>query len=456
MKKFITERAFYATVLAITVPVALQNLIVFGVSMTDTIMLGRMGDIQLSASAQANQPGFVFQLLVFGLAGGGSVLASQYYGKGNMEAVRRVIGIVLRIAIISSLILSVSVFIFPEQIMSFYIKTDTAEGQLILSEAVKFLKIIAFSYFFFGITVAFATIIRSVEIVKVSVVVSAMSFVINVIFNWIFIFGNLGAPALGIRGSAFGTLIARIFEFCALLIYAGFIDKKLKFSLKYIFKRDKRLSADFVKYSLPVVANELAWSCGITLQAAILGKLSNEILAANSIAMVLQQLATIIIFGVASAATVIVGKKIGENNLEGARNAGSTFMVWSIILGAVGSLTILLLRKPFVSIYNIEPQTRALAENLLIITSVIVFFISIAATSIVGVLRGAGDTKFALKLELVTLWCVAVPLGSIFGFIFKAPILLTYAFLKIDEPIKSLIAYIRTSKESTYRSVTRD
>ena len=328
--------------------------------------------------------------------------------------------------------------------------------KLIISEAASFLKIVSLSLIFFGTSLAFAIIIRSVEIVKISVISSGISFFFNLFFNWVFIFGHLGSPALGIRGSALGTLIARIIEFLIIFIYALVFEKKLKFRLIYIFKRDKQLIKDFIKYSMPVAANEVAWACGITLQAAILGKLSSEILAANSIAMVLQQLATIIIFGVASAASIIVGKQIGEGDMDGARSSASTIMIWSVILGALGSLSILILRKPFVSIYNIEPATRVLAENLLIITAIVVFFMSIAVNSLVGVLRGAGDTKFSFRLEMFTLWLIAVPLGAVAGLVFKVPILLTYMLLKIDEPIKAIVAYKRTTKKDTYKSVARE
>ena len=240
------------------------------------------------------------------------------------------------------------------------------------------------------------------------------------------------------------------------LIYFLVIDRKLHYKVTDIFKYDFLMFKDYLKYSLPVVANELMWAVGITLQAAILGKLSSQVLAANSIASVLQQLATLVTFGISSAACVLVGKKIGEGDIEEARSVASTIMIWSIILGVIGSLTILILRKPFVGVYNIEEDTKRLAEQLLIITSIVVFFVSMSVNSIVGVLRGAGDTKFAFKLEMVTLWFVAIPLCSLSGFVFKAPIFLTYALLKIDEPIKAIIGYIRTTKKSTYKSVTRD
>ncbi len=456
MRRFITDKSFYKTVLSITIPIALQNLIVFGVSMMDTIMLGQLGDVQLSASAQANQPTFIFQMINFGLAGGATVLSAQYWGKKDVETIRKIFAIVIRITVVTALILSTLALLFPQEIMKFYIKTDTPEDLMVLSEAVEYLKVIAFSYLFFGLSVCITFMLRSIEVVKVSVLTSSISFVVNVFLNWVLIFGNLGVTAMGIKGAALATLIARIVECTIVLIYFFIIDKKLSFKIKYVFQHDIQLLKDYFKYSFPVVVNEVVWSSGITLQAAILGKLSSDILAANSIAMVLQQLATLITFGVASAAAVLVGKSLGECDKEGARSTASTLMIWSVILGLFGSLTIFILRKPFVSIYNIEPEIKLLAENLLIITSILVFFISIAVNSIVGVLRGAGDTKFAFKVELIALWGIAIPCGFIAGYIVKAPILVAYVFLKIDEPIKSIVAFIKTTKEETYQTITRD
>lgn len=450
MKKFITDKGFYASLIAIALPIALQNLISFGVSVTDTIMVGMMGEIQLSACSQANQPQFIFALLIFGLASGGTVLASQYWGKGNVEAIRHVIGIILRTAITASILFSALVLIFPRQIMNLYLK-DT----VVIDEAVKYLQIVGWGYFFFGITSSFTIIIRSMEIVKVSLAASCASFVANVVLDYALIFGKFGAPQMGIRGAALATLIARIVEFSIVAFFAFFIDKKLMFRIKYIFIRDKNLFKDYVKYSLPVLCNEFAWGLGISIQAAILGNLSSEIVSANSISGVLNQLATIGIFGVANATCVVVGKKIGEGDMDGARNASFTLMIWSIILGIGAGIFIFLLRKPFAGIYNLSDETRILAENLLIITSVVVFFASVSSTSIVGVLRGAGDTKFALRLELISLWLVAIPLGAVSAFVLHFHPLWVCAFLKIDEPIKSVIATIRTLKPETYKNVTR-
>ncbi len=451
------HRSFYRMMISITIPIALQNLIVFSVSMMDTLMLGHVGSAQLSACSQANQPAFIFQMLVFGLVGGGTVLTAQYWGKGDIQKVNTVIGIVLRVCIITSVLLTVIVLAFPDKIMHIYLKYETAEDIYIVNEAVSYLKIVGISYVFWGISLSFSGMLRSVEVVKISVIASLVSCITNVFFNWIFIFGNLGSQALGIRGAALGTLIARIVEFAIISSYVLFADKRLSFKLKYIFKRNKVLFGDFIKYSSPVVTNELMWALAISIQAAVLGKLSNTILAANSIAMVIQQLATIVAMGIASAGCVIVGKRIGEGNIERARKDGSILMNWSVVIGIFGMIMVILLRRPFISLYTqIDESTRQLALQQMIITSVIVFFQTVNVCSIVGVLRGAGDTKFAMMIEIIALWCLALPAGLISGFVIKAPILVTYALLKSDEFVKAFISFIRTKQKGAYRSVTRD
>ena len=455
MKKFITDKSFYKLLISITLPIALQQLIQFGISMMDTVMLGRLGEIQISASSQANQPQFIFTIFIFGLGGGGSVLAAQYWGKKDLEAIRQVTGIVVKMALICSILLTVAVKIFPQQIIELYLKNETAKDAKIISEAVDYINIVSWGYVLIGVSMSLQILLRSVEVVKISVFSDLAGFIINIFFNWVFIFGNLGCPALGIKGAALATLIARIISFLITVVYVFFIDKRLEFKVKYIFTRNKELFKDFIKFAIPVVCNEVMWSLGISIQAAMLGKIDPDVIAGNSIAGVLQQLSTIIIFGIANATAVIIGKQIGSGDKIGAKNYAFTIMVWSVILGILSAILIILLRNPFVMIYNVSDEVRVLAKQLLLIVAVQVMFISVSAISIVGVLRGAGDTNFTLKLEMIALWFIAVPLGAIMGFVVKAPIILVCICLKIDEPIKAIFAFIRTSFDSTYKDVTK-
>ncbi len=450
MNKLIWDKHFYKSVLFIALPIALQNLIVFGVSLTDTVMLGQLGKAQISGAAQANQPIFLLQMVVFGIASGGAVLCSQYYGKNDLKAVRQIIGTVLSFAVAVAVIFFAAARLFPYQIMRIYVN-----DQAVIEEGMKYLDIISWSYIFFGISFGLVCIYRSVTIVKVSVAASLCAFFVNVFLNWVFIFGNLGAPRMEIRGAALASLIARIAEFMIVFTYTFFIEKKIKFRFKDILSADKLMLKDYAKYALPVCANESSWALATSAQSAVLGQISSDIIAANSIASVLMQLMTIMGFGIANATSVIVGTRIGEDKMDEAKRTGKTLMLLGIVIGLISALLVFILRKPFVSFYNIDSASKSLTESLIAIVAVVTFFSTCATVSIVGVLRGAGDTKFCMALELICLWGVALPLGMFAGWVLKLPVLIVYALLKIDEPIKTVIAYRRGFRDKTYKNVTR-
>ncbi len=451
MQPIIREKGFYRDVFAIMIPIALQNLIVFGINMMDTVMLGAVGETQISASALANQPFFIFTLVVFGLAAGASVLASQYWGKGDIRTVKKVISIVVDTALVASVLFAVAAFIFAPQIMRFYTKEEA-----VILEGVKYMRIIAFSYFFYGTSNVFLTTLRSVETVKISVLVTLTSFATNVFLNWVLIFGHLGMPKLGIRGAAIATLIARICEFAITWIYAFFIDKKLRFRFRELFSFDLWLVKDYFRYSLPVVANEVIWSLATTMQSAVLGQISSQAVAANSINSVLSQLTTVFIFGIANASCVLIGKTIGEQKYDRARRMAFTFVLWSVVIGLAAGIITFLLRDVVVQFYNVPDATKQLASRLVVSNAFIVFFVSMSSLSIMGPLRAGGDTRFCLAMEMLSLWCFAVPAGAIAGLVLRWPVPIVYFILRSDEIIKAFFAITRILRNRWLRNVTRD
>lgn len=294
MSIFVKDRSFYKTLLAIALPIGLQNLITFAVSMADTVMLGALGDVALSASSLANQPTFIFSVLVFGIASGACVLSAQYWGKKDLDRIQLIFGMGIKAALVFSILVTLLAFLFPEQIMRIFTNEEP-----VIAAGTEYLSVICFTYFFLGITSILTSMLKSIEIVRISVVVSCISVAVNVFFNWILIFGNLGAPAMGVRGAAIATLIARITETAIVIVYMVFFEKKVNFQLKKMLPNDKELWKDFFKYGLPVVINEFMWSLGTSMQSIVIGRLGAAAVSANSITGVVQQLATIFIFGVA-------------------------------------------------------------------------------------------------------------------------------------------------------------
>lgn len=446
-----TDKKFYTTLVGVALPIAMQNLITFGINMMDTLMLGRLGDSIISAANLAGQPFFIFTILTYGIAGGASVLASQYWGKGDVATVRKIIAIALRISMVFSVLFGLLVLCVPEMIMRIY-----TGDPVIVAYGADYLRIVGYIYFFFGLSNTYVSSIRSMEIVGISVVSNIITFLLNVIFNAIFIFGLLGAPALGIKGAAIGTLIARIAEFCVLTVYALWIDKRLCFRIRDLLTGNKTLLRDFLHYSLPVALNELMWALGTSIQAMIFGRIGETAVAANSIASVVQQLATITIFGIANAAAVMVGKSVGAGDIHRTKQSAFTLTMVSIVIGLCSATLIFLVRNTVVDFYNVSAEAKELAREMLVVTAIIMFFISLSALFIVGVLRGAGDSRFNLAVDISTLWLISVPLGIVAGLLLKLPVPLVYLFFKLDEPAKVICCLFRFKSGRWIKNVTRE
>ncbi len=450
MKKMLKDKEFLRLLAVIALPIAAQNLITFAIQMMDTIMLGAVGQTQLTAASLANQPFFVFTILTFGLASGASVLNAQYWGKGEVEPIRLVTALVLKVAFAFSVVLSVLILLFPEQVMRIYTPEEA-----VIREGVKYLRIIVFTYVIYGVTATYISTLRSIASIRIAVVVYLTSLCVNVFLNWVLIFGNLGAPAMGIEGAALATLIARLTEFVITLTYAFFIDKKLKIRPRHFLKNDWALTRDYFRHGLPVVFNELLWSVGVSVQSMILGRLGEAVVSASQIASVVQQFATVFVFGIANAAAVIIGNAVGEGNIEKAGQRADWLKVVSLVVGVFSAGMILLIRPLAVSFYNVPDTTKELAGGMVAIQAVIVFFVSITAVGIVGILRGGGDPRFALCTDLCTLWLVALPAGLLTAFVFRLPVLLVYAAIKLDEPVKVAVIFWRLRNRNWIKNVTR-
>ncbi|MFY9381827.1 MAG: MATE family efflux transporter, partial [Eubacteriales bacterium] len=315
-RNFVREKLFYMTLLKVGIPIALQNMLGYFVNLADTIMLGKADNtgLLMSASSLANQPFFIMAMVCFGLSGAAAVLNTQYYGKGDFDAIRSVFAIILRASAVISVVFGAAVLLFPTQIMTLY----SADPKTVATGAV-YLSVMGWAYIFYAITSVMLLVLRSVAVTKISVWVSLASLITNVIGNWILIFGNLGFPAMGIKGAALATLFARAVEFIIVSVYVFKFEKKLSFRITDIFRRSRVLSKDLLKYGTPVLANEVLWSLAMTAQASILGHITystGDPVAANAICSTVQQISTLFVWGVAHAGAVLVGGAVGERDTE--------------------------------------------------------------------------------------------------------------------------------------------
>lgn len=446
----VREKQFYVSLIAISVPIALQNLIGFGLSMMDTVMLGEFGESQISASSIANQPYFIFTLFLFGLCSGACVLTAQYWGKNDTKSIGNILAIALKAAVICSVIFGTLVIIFPEFVMSIY----TPDKEVIRLGA-EYLRIVGVSYIISGISTTYLYIQRSVENVKIPLLINFCSFLVNIALNWVLIFGELGFPRLEIVGSAIATLIARIVELIMAMTYGFCIDKKLRLNIKAFFTSDRNLLHDFLIYSSPVVINETLWGLGMSMQSVVIGHISSEAVAAISIASVVQRLSMVLIMGFSNYTAVAVGKQIGAGDNKRAKQYASMMLKLSIVVGMLACLLILLLRKPFLSIYSVSDTTMTYAYQIMTVYSVTTLFNCFNNINIVGVLRGGGDTKFAMLIDITALWVISIPVGAIAGLIMHLPLPAVVICLTLDEVVKMVFGIVRFKSGKWLNNVTR-
>lgn len=435
--------------MAIAIPISLQNLINVGVSVMDTLMIGSISETQLSGIAQANQPYFIFTTIVFGLASGSVVLTAQYWGKREIEPIRAIMGLMIRIGLICALVLSIVVLCFPERVMSLF-----SGDEIVIAYGTQYLQVIGFSYLFSAFTGVYLLGLRSVGNVRITMYVYGASFLINVFLNWVLIFGNLGAPRLEIRGAAIATLISRICEFLLALAYLYLAEKKVQLRLGDLFRPTRIYWKNLFKYSGPVLLSETHWGIGISLQAAIIGHLGVTALAASSFINVVQQLTGVAIMGIAAGSGVIIGNLIGEGKAEQALILARKLLKISVIIGVIVA-ALLIAFRPFAHLFiNAEAATYELIRQMLFISAYLVFFQTVNMVIFMGILRGSGDTFFCASLDVGTFWIIKLTLGVLSAFVWHLPPFWVYFILSSDEMLKCLISLPRVLKNNWIHDTT--
>ena len=449
-KKYIGDWDFYKKYLLLAIPMILQNAITNLVSFLDNIMVGQLGTEQMSGVAIVNQLIFVYNLAIFGAVSAASIFGAQYFGKGDMHAIEVVEGIALRFSLVISLAFASVALLIPELMM----KVFTNDPELITLGA-SYLRFMSITYLCWGITEVYLAVLRSIGRVTVSMALNVLAFSLNIILNAVFIFGLFGAPKLGVKGVALATAISRIVELICCFFVSTF-SKDIKLDFRYIFTRNKILFQDFIKLSLPALGNDVIWGVAFSTYSIIIGHLGSDAVAANSFVIVVRNFGTILCFGIASAGGILLGKVIGENRLEDAREDAKKLMKLTVISGALGGLLILA-ATPFVLKYaSLSETAMHYLKYMLLINTYYVMGAAVNTTLIAGVFRAGGDSRFGFVCDTIDMWCYAVPLGFIAAFVFKLPVMWVYFLLCTDEFVKWPWVFKHYRSEKWLNNITRD
>lgn len=422
--------SFYRQIFRLTLPIIAQNLLSAAVSSADVVMLNSVGQSAISAVSLASQYTSVFFMILYGLGTGLTMLSAQYWGKKDIHAIELIQGIALRFSIGIAALFAVCAFSIPRQMMILF----TNDEELI-ELGISYLRIVSFSYLFWSISEVYLASLRSVERVTVSTALNALALVMNVCLNAVFIFGFFGAPKLGVAGVALATSIARGIQFfCCLIVSKASKDVRLRFT--FIFTRNQVLFRDFVHLSLPALGNDLVWSVAFSMYSVILGHLGSDMVAANSIVVVVRNFATVFCYGLASVSTIWVGRQIGEGNMEGAKKDAGRLVWLSVFAGILGGVFVLI-ASPFVMGYvSLTGQAMHYLKYMLLMNTYYIVGTALNTTLIAGVFRAGGDSRFGFICDTIDMWLYAVPLGFLAAFVLKLPHLVVYFLLCTDEFVK--------------------
>lgn len=437
-KLYVKDKSFYLSVARIAIPIALQGLITTGVNMMDTIMIGVVGETQLSAVSLANQFINIFHIFCMGIGMGASVLVARYYGMKEIRSLKDTITIMLRLCLAMSALFCVATIFLPRQIMLIY-----TDEEAIIGYGIEYLKWSVATYFLLGLSLTSTIVLRNVGQVRIPLYTSIAAFFINVGANYIFIFGKFGAPRMETAGAALGTLIARIFEFAVICGYLILKDKEIGYRIKDLFSRVGSLWREYIRISIPVLVSDGILALGNNSVAMVIGRLGESFVAANAVTAVTQQLSSVMIQGSSQAGAIVTGYTLGEGDREKAHRQGYAFLGLGILFGLVAAGIVLLISGPIIKAYNLTPETQAIAWQLMLSISIIIVFQATNSIMTKGVLRGGGDTKVLMLADNIFLWVASIPLGVLAGLVLHLPAFWIYFALKIDQVLKAVWCVIR-------------
>ncbi len=444
------REGFYRELLTLMLPIAVQNLITAAVSMADVLMVGQLNQTALSASSLAGQVQFILNFIFFGLTSSVTILAAQYWGKGDRRILSKILGLGLYISLLFSVTAAVLCLTVPGTVMRFW----TDDGELIAVGA-RYLRLVAPSYLFAGLTQPYLAVTRSCERVKFSMVLSIVTLGINVLLNALLIFGLAGFPALGIEGAAIATAISRGIELG--ICFLDFLRQKtFPRSPAVVFRLPVTLIRDFGKYALPAFINDVLWGFAYNMNSVIMGHLGTDIVAANSIVTVVRELVTTVGFGMSSAAAIMLGKALGEKKPEKALS-DSASLVKTTFFCSLASGAILIAVTPVIPYIAKVSETAASYMRVMMLIGAVYQMGQLLNTLIIAaILRCGGDSTYGMALDIVTMWGWAVPVGLLTAFVFKLPPLIVYCFMCTDEFVKMPFAVRRYKSGKWLNNLTRE
>ncbi len=438
MLSLVKDKSFYKKIAALSIPIAGQQLLTAGVNMIDTLMVGQLDEVALSAVSMASQVQLLFIFISLGTGIGASIMLARYWGGNNTVSIKKTITLAFRFILVLGIVYTILVGFFPRTVMQILTTED-----IVIEAGIKYLKWSIPCYLMIGIPTICNCILRNIGKVRISLYISIGAFVVNIFFNWIFIFGKLGMPRMEVAGAAIGTMIARAFETIAMFVYLFIIDKTISYRIKDLLTPCRDLAREFFKVTIPTVISDTLVGLGMTMCTAVGGRISVAFMSGNSITAVMQQLISIFSHSFSSASQIIIGNTLGEGRKKDVKQEGFTLLLISAVLGLFVGICIFAFTVPIVNGYKLSTEAHDVAIQLMYGQAIVAVVLLPSCELTKGILRGGGDTRFLMLAEVLFLWVLSIPLGYITGVILRWSPLAVFLFLRIDHLCKLIWCLLR-------------
>lgn len=432
---FLKDRAFLREMLTIALPISFQQLINASLNMIDVIMVGQLGEASIAALGLSNQVFFVFILLLFGLTSGMAIFTAQFWGKQEVEPIRKVLGMSLAITSAIALLFTLAAILAPRTVLGFYTKDVE-----VIEIGASYLSIVGFSYIPVAIATSYVATMRSIHLVKLTVIATISALVFKTIVGYILIFGIFGMPALGVRGAAIGTASGWTLELILLLILVYTQKTPLAANPLTFFSFDLSLFSRVLKTTLPALANEMFWSLGITTYNAIYARIGTDSIAAVNVNATIEELGFVVFMGLGNACAVMVGNRIGAGKKDEAFETVRRVVILSVLAAWTVGLIVILSRDVVVSLYDLSPSGEYNVRMLMLMMAFVLWIRMFNFSTFIGALRAGGDTRFALIMEICSIWLIGVPAAYIGAFVLELPVYYVYLMVALEELAKAFVS----------------
>ncbi len=435
---FFSDKEYYPRLYKVAIPIVLQQFIMSSLNMVGVVMIGQLGAVPVAAVGLANQIFFLLNLMLFGIYTGSAMFTAQLWGSRDIPNIRKVLGLALTLGLGAATLFLVIAEIFPAAVLSIYSK-DPA----VVALGSVYLRILGISFVPYAISFCYAIVLRSTGDVRTPLVVTFTALSLNTVLSYLLIFGKLGLPALGVVGAGIAVLVSRLVELLLILLLTYRKDSPSAAKLGELFSYNLEFARRVLKPVLPVVANEILWSLGITAYSVAYARISTDFIAAMNIVASIDQMALVLFAGIGHATAILVGNRIGAgdegNAFRYAARSEALGMLGGVGIGAL----VIVSSNLILTLYKVPPEVIEYAHKALIILGLLLWLRASNLIMFIGIFRSGGDTRFALIVDGLIIWVVGVPLAFAGAFVFHLPVYWVYLLVMAEEVTKWVLGAYR-------------